>query len=254
MSYRKVILATGINHGYLARATHYLRDINEHSVAENHLLCIEFMPDLISEAIPKIQCSVVDSTKLRLPLNNFCLQHGEFCDYIPSNSVTPKDDVILFTDADIRMQRQFHDHELMFLRKMREGEVFVGYNAGDADTLMDEAPRLSMNLPMDTLSKLAFNNKRPGICWNVGVMAAQRATWEKICDEYVMSSMMARKMFQHVAWQQWNISRIINNWCKITVMDPSFHSHCHYGWPQGCEIRDGVLYYRDDVVLFRHHG
>jgi hypothetical protein len=245
-----VILATGINDAYYPRAKPYLQDINEHSEVENHLLCIDFLPNLIVDQFPNIKCSVVDSTKLRLPLNNFCLQHAEFCDYIDGSP----EDVILFTDADIRMQRPFHDWELDFLRTMREGDVFVGYNAGDADTLLDEAPRLSMNLPMDTLSRLAFNNKRPGICWNVGVMAAQRQTWEKICDEYVMSAMTARKMFQHVAWQQWNISRIINNWCKITVMDYSFHAHNHYGWPQGCEIRDGILYYRDEVVLFRHHG
>jgi hypothetical protein len=242
-----VILATGINEGYLQRATHYLNDISQHSLADNYCLCIDFS---MGVAPANVSYPVVDSPNLRLPLNNFCLQHGEFCDFISGD----KEDVILFTDADIRMQRPFHDHELDFLRKMREGDVFVGYNAGDADTLLDEAPRLSMNLPMDTLSRLAFNNKRPGICWNVGVMAAQRQTWEKICDEYVMSAMMARKMFQHVAWQQWNISRIINNWCKITVMPQSFHSHNHYSWPQGCEIRDGVLYWRDEVVLFRHHG
>lgn len=257
-----IILATSTNEGYMYRAQTYLDSIEKHNTYGNNVcLCLDFLPEQARKQEPKdvdpweevsfnnwiIQYPLVDSSQLRLSLNNFCIQHGEFCDYIPGQP----DDVILFTDADLRMQRPFNDAELETLGGLKPGQVFVGYNAGPKDRLEDEAHRLGMKTSLSVLKDAYRDLSTP--CFNWGCVAATRETWERICDHYVaMFPFCSEHYLSHVAKQQWLLSWLTSTFFEHVEMPTSFHCHRHYGIPEGCEFKDGLVYSHGQLSLFAH--
>lgn len=243
----RIILATSTNEGYYHVAKKYLTDIQKHSDLENECLCIDFpIPACEGTDFYNTHFIHVKSKCLRVPLNNWCIQHGEFCDYITGSD----DDVILFTDADLRMQRPFKQEELDMLRALRPGQVMAGYNAGPTDTLYAEATRLGPLVSPKEVMEEFGNLIQP--CYNVGCVAADRNTWEQICDLYVDLWPAVKPMFTHVAKQQWLISWILNRYFEVEIMPVSFHAHAHYGIPAGCTYRGGIVCFDAEPVLFRH--
>jgi hypothetical protein len=233
----RIILATSTNEGYMPRAVTYLHTLHKHSNVENHCLTLDFdiRTDLRAEYY-RVEFSRVNSEDLPLPLNNFCVQDGQFLPYLPGDP----DDVILFTDADLRMQRPFNDAELVTLRCLKPGQVMVGYNAGPKDTLQDEAHRLGIKTSLYELYCSFGNLGSP--CFNWGCVAATRGTWEPICEDYCAGFHVADHHLSHVAKQQWLLSWITSRFCAHVEMPTSFHAHKHYGTPAGCEFRDGLVY------------
>lgn len=247
----KIIFATAFNQGYYDTAFDYLNDISRHSRLDNRVVTLDYEQE---HTLPNLRYHRLDSGTLKLPLNNWCIQHGEFLDAIPGKP----EDVILFTDADIRMQREMTRDEVRTLRELGPGEVFVGFNAGPTDTLMKEASRLRPLVNLRDLLVPFYNLNSP--CYNVGVMACQRRVWEQICDHYVKMYPKVQKFFGHVASQQWLISWLVWNLFEVVEMPQSFHSHGHYGMPQGCfyigapdaHPQNKILMSGDVPVLLRH--
>jgi hypothetical protein len=238
-----IILATSTDENYMPRTVVYLDSLNQHSQVENVCLCLDFEPD---SPWKYVEMKMLDTLDLHQPLNNQCIQHGEFLFGLP---YAANDDVILFTDADLRMQRPFNDEELDTLRGLKTGQVFVGYNAGPQDRLGDEAHRLGLKVPLETLAEW-WDLDLP--CFNWGCVAATRATWEAICEIYVENWPIIDAQLHHVAKQQWLLSAITGNYFDHVEMPTSFHVHRHYGTPAGCEMIDGKVYSNGELALFSH--
>lgn len=239
----RLILATSTNTAYIPRAEVYFDTIENYSQIENHVLTLDF--EYIPDRKVPIKFTGLDSSRLLLPLNNFCIQHGEFTDFIPGDP----SDVILFTDADLRMQRPFNDEELDTLRGLKTGQVFVGYNAGPQDRLGDEAHRLGLKVPLETLAEW-WDLDLP--CFNWGCVAATRETWEAICEIYVENWPIIDAQLHHVAKQQWLLSAITGNYFDHVEMPTSFHCHRHYGIPEDCAFEAGKVYRKGWLCLFAH--
>lgn len=238
----RLILATCINEGYYSRAKPYLKSVEKYSQIDNICLTLDFLP----ECTDRIDYYHVDSTRVRLPLNNYCLQHGEFLDWVDTND----DDVILFTDADLRMQRPFTDDELNWMRSFKTGQISCGYNAGPLDTLAAEAQRLGMRCSMTELSERYGNLIQP--CYNVGVTVARRDTWERLCNIYVDMYPDCQPLFHHVASQQWLLSWIMDRYLDVQIMPQTFHTHGHYALPKGTTFKGSEVWFDGQKVLFRH--
>lgn len=248
-----ILLVTSCNETFYPKAVAYLETINRFTKSarnkgyldtENWFLSLDFEAP---HDYPNIADKTIDSAKLWLPLNNWCIQHGEFIDYIPGQD----DDIILFTDADLRMQRPFSAAELAQLRALRPGQVFVGYNAGPKDTLLDEARRLGIKTSVVELTEAFGDLGSP--CFNWGCVAATRETWGMLCDSYTDLFVVVDEHLNHVAKQQWLLSWLTSAAFEHVEMDTSFHCHGHYNldWT-GCDYQRGQLCKDGIPVLFRH--
>jgi hypothetical protein len=241
----RIILATSTNEAYWPRTEKCLRSYNAHSILNIYCLPIDWNPTPDGILEDGVYFPRVNSADLQIPLNNFCIQHGEFTNYIPGDP----SDVILFTDADLVMQRPFNVEELATLRGLKTGQVFVGYNAGPQDRLGDEAHRLGLKVPLETLAEW-WDLDLP--CFNWGCVAATRETWEAICEIYVENWPIIDAQLHHVAKQQWLLSAITGNYFDHVEMPTSFHAHYHYGMPEGCEYKNWLVFSGGELALFQH--
>lgn len=227
----------------MPRTEKFLKSVNRHSQIENILLTLDFDgPD----DFKYIETIRLDTDKLPLPLNNFCVQDGQFLPYIPGDTT----DTILFTDADLIMQRPFSEEELERLRNLENGQIFCGWNAGPRDTLIDEAFRLGIKSSVPGLLRTFGGLGSP--CFNWGCVAATRRTWEDICRKYIERWEMVDEHLNHVAKQQWLLSWLTSRFFEHVYMPPSFHAHNHYGMPEGCEYKGGLVWCEGKKALFQH--
>jgi len=240
---KEIILATGSDEKYYQRALPYLKSVSRYSTLENFCFCVDFEPTAMVESVAY---EVVDPARLVAPLNNACLQHGEFVrivDFHPS-------DVVIFTDADLRMQRAFTEDELSEFLALNADSFMVGFNAGPRDTLRKEAHRLGLLKSEPELEDAFGNLDSP--CYNVGVAAARAECWDFICGLYAELFPEISTFFAHVARQQWLISWIVNSYLLPVPMPLSIHAHGHYGMPAGCCHVGSEIHYEGGPVVFRH--
>lgn len=246
----KLILSTGSDIHYLPKIQPYLDSIEHNSnFDENYLILVDdgdvnFHREkikLIKFPISNVKC--LNSVK--------CIQHGEFIlnDFFIKYS---DNDVICFTDGDIILQRSLTNEELNFLRNLKNGDVFVGYNASPTDTLLDESHRLGHN----GTNHLEFEYNWSKIkVYNTGVLVMNKITWTNLVNEYITLYPLVDSMFSHYAKQQWLISFIINTREYFNVIEMSYdlHNHRHYPSPVGTRQEpNGDVYFEDKLVLFKH--
>jgi hypothetical protein len=175
---------------------------------------------------------------------NKCAQHGEFIKSDFFNGVSD-DDIIFFTDGDIYLQRGLYQDEIDFVKKMKTGQVWVGYNAGPDDTLVDEYRRLS---PTGN----DFIKDIHGLkCYNTGVLCMNKKTWIDLSEKYISMFNLVDKMFNHYAKQQWLISYLLREF-EVIEMNYDIHNHNIYGAKQGMEVIDNAVYFNGKKSLFRH--
>src|SRR6185369_2330626 len=73
------------------------------------------------------------------PERTYSLQHGAFLEYVCGHP----DDILIYTDGDIIMQRPPSEPERVLFEKLPPNVVLAGYNSGPYETLGLEASRLS---------------------------------------------------------------------------------------------------------------
>ena len=175
-------------------------------------------------------------------------QHGAFLQVIDG----PPDEVLIFTDGDITLQRPLLDAELAWFDGVGDG-VTCGYNSGPAETLQVEAARLFMRVTQEQLlARLGETIRKP--CYNIGVIGAKRSTWSRIYEAYMPLWKTACEAFGHGARQQWLVNYVIQKEAiPVQVMSYRLHANGHYGVPPGVTINGGGLaYYQGKLVAFRH--
>lgn len=247
----KLIIATGSDLRYLKKIEPYLKSVNNNFSGEKILFYIE--QDL-SLKVNEIHGFNVTNFKYndfinKNPIN--CIQHGEFVNnkYI---SALSDDDIILFTDGDIIMQREINEAEFKLL-ELNDNEFFVGYNESENDNLLAESRRLNkISSIYDSCLEYKEWAKIP--CYNTGVLAGKISSWKKLFELYTKKWNFVDQTFIHYAKQQWLICLILHYHFKVKVMPHSFHTHGHYPLPTGTHIdNDGNL--RDvnkNIILLRH--
>ncbi len=250
----RIILATGANARYLPRILAYLQSIEKHGEGfETYLVCVgcpaDRLPDL---GLGHIQVVALAGERAIGQPGNDCVQHGAFLEAIPGSD----DDLVVFTDGDMVLQRLVSLSELELLRALGDGVVGVSYNAGPNDTLLLEAERLGPRTRVEVLVKNLLGGNPELPVYNTGVIAARRGTYRRLYEEYIARWAEFGQIFSHYARQQWLLSALIGTEGFIPLVLPyTFHMHGCYPLPPGAEIDStrGWVTYGGELVLFRHH-
>jgi hypothetical protein len=246
----KLILATGSDNNYLHRIQPYLASIVVNSNFDHNVLAF-LSDDTYDSGTDKITVSNISPSMIRAKNIYSCMQHGEFLhgDFFAGLN---DNDVIFFTDGDITLQRPLTEDEDQEFRNLKDGDVYIGYNASPTDTLYDESTRISqINItPYELIAD--WNNIK---IYNSGVVAMNKKTWLRLIEDYVNLYPAADFTFAHVAKQQWLISFIIGTKKDYNIIEIPYHIHAHrhYGVPEGTYLdENGKAVYKNTVILFRH--
>jgi len=168
-------LATGVTPNYLPRATRFLQSLEKFHCVDTTMFAVNF------ESIPRVgtDCvQLVDYAKAAVQLPKFMLQHGGFTQFAPA--YWSDNDVIVFTDADAFLQRNFTAEEIGSMLSVGENEMQVGYNRpNERQTLRQEADCIFPLKPMSEIEKIF-----PGIesmeCRNFGFVVGRLSAWREL--------------------------------------------------------------------------
>lgn len=239
---------TGTNERYLKNMLPYLGSLREHRRIPVTLVTVGFAAEPQGDK----WLDTVSMTKEQnagAPPETECIQHGSFL-----NVINGKDDeVLIYTDGDMIMQRQITDDELRSVSSIADNQVVTSYNSGPQECLLHEASRLRPRVDLQQVINDWGNVVTERNCYNVGVLIARRSTWKRIYSEYMGNWERVCRYFDHQARQQWLISYVIASLgIDAFVLPYSFHSHGHYGPPPNCSTQDGKVYTGEDMILLRH--
>lgn len=237
-------LITASNERYFGRMDAYLESIKRHCQFPATLVCIGDRHHPIS---PIETVLLPRALNAGAPMETESPQHGSFLQVLDG----PDDEVLIFTDGDIVMQRPFTEHELALFEGLPDRTVAAGYNSGPDETLATEAVRLFPRFGLGAIGAVLGYLNQP--CYNIGVFAARRSVYRAIYAEYMTRWQLACDAFGHAARQQWLVVNTIHRLgIQVQVTPYSLHANGHYGMPPGCHYRDGLLYCGEEVVCLRH--
>lgn len=248
----RIILATGSDLNYLSKMRPYLKSIESNSNFDKNILVF------VGEDEMELPYKNIDVA--RLPVSNIqslnmnkCVQHGDFLNSPEFDSMTNDDDVIIYTDGDIILQRNITEEEITFYKSFKDGDVYVGYNASMTDTLEDESMRLGKTGMVSPDIKIGLWPITK--VYNTGVLAMNKRTWRKLLEKYNQFYPKVQFMFYHYAKQQWLISYIIGTDDEFNVIEMGYdiHNHRHFPSPEGTsQDQNGDVYFNNKKVLFKH--
>ena len=168
----------------------------------------------MSRAYPRIRFLPLSSSQVASPNPNSCMQHGGF---LSALSFLRETDIIIYTDADIELQRPLSPNEIELLRGFQDDDVGVGYNESKDDRLSLEALRLKPTVAPEELS-----TRYPGIdtllTYNTGVLVANAKTYGRLYDMYNQHWPDFAPVFDHYAKQQWLLSYLVNRHFRPRVL------------------------------------
>lgn len=245
----KLILSTGADSNYLGKIRPYLESISKNSNFDDNVL-VYLSDDEVKITESGINVATLSPSQIVTPNINNCIQHGEFLHSKYFDKFND-DDVIFFTDGDIILQRNLTEEEQNEYRNLKDGDVYVGYNASPNDTLHDESRRLGMK--GKTFPEFSVNWSSVKV-FNTGVLGMNKKTWLRLIEDYKTLFNKVDDMFYHYAKQQWLISFIIGvKDYTIIEMPYHIHNHRHYPSPLGTtQDSNGDVYYNNKKVLFKH--
>ena len=239
-------LVSLLTENYLERARPFLRSLEKLSGVDRWIIGLGF------HSPPQGQTSRVRYACMprhRSESSPGIMQHGRWLDALPD---VQDDEVCLLSDADIVVQRDFTPEERQFFEFLGENEYAAGWNGGEHDNLLEEAKRIGLAPEaVDLMQSDIAWSKIP--CWNTGVLAMRGRSWKRLRDLYESRCERFYRLTLHRSRGQWFICFCLHRLgMQAKILPGQTHLHGHLGMPSGGEIREGVAYYRNKVVLFRH--
>ena len=252
----RIILATGCDKNYYSRPVFnaYISSLKQVSRADvNAVFSIGFKPqnDL------SITYFETDISKVKTPNSNNCLQHGGFLE--GSSIDFDDDDVIIFTDADIILQRWFTDIELHEVLSIDSNTVLANYNMSQGNTAAVSIHQLGSNEhQIEQLKSLIDYPLHMIPDYNTGVVVAKLSAWKKILDEYNRFGKKALELIPGYWGQQFILNASIARVCNHKQLSYEIHTHTHHidetghGPPIKPVIVNGQAFYGDKLIMFAH--
>lgn len=241
-------LATGVTPNYLPRATRFLESLGQYHSVHTTLFAVNFTsPPSVS--VDHVQ--LVDYSKATVQLPKFMLQHGGFTQFTPAGWA--EDDVIIFTDADAYLQRNFTPAELESMLAVGENEMQVGYNRpNDRQTLQHEATCIFPKRSMEEIYRI-FPGTDQMECRNFGFVVGRLSAWRELFRRTVALEPNCEACFGNPARVQFMACYALQQpGMRITELSPLIHAHGHIGLKHGLENRGGVWHQDGQVVAFAH--
>lgn len=179
-----------------------------------------------------------------------CGEGGEFLDHFKFDS----NDVIVHIDADITMQREFHEWELRSILSLKYGEVGGTYHSEPSFSLETESSSLRMQETVVQAKKHFPNHwEKPVFC--TGVVVATVQTYRDIIQkQYIPLIDKMVMLFDHHAIGQWLMNQVVYEYGNFYNLGRIFHNaNWFVGSKQNTEDVENQLHYKGDLVLFNHH-
>jgi hypothetical protein len=251
-----ILLATGSDRKYLPRIWPYFESIERHSQADRNVVFVPVQGDERwferVRSLPHIEWRPVPIQKLRAKNPNNCLQHGEFLEFDDPNA--QDDDIVIFTDGDIELQRWFSDAELARLEMLPANGVAVAHNEGSWGSLLREIQLLQPKTDLARI-KIAFPGDWDAMpCFNTGVLIARRSAYRALCEAYVERFAEIDALLGHYAKQQWLLSWLLSTGdFAVRILPGEMHTHGCHPLPLACTRQGDDLFFEGKTVMFRHN-
>lgn len=245
----EITLATAANSRYLGHIRPYLESLSRLTGVRVHLVCVGCKPpDYLAEMPHITPAELSREDNEGAPPETESPQHGAWLRAVAG----APDDVCIFTDGDMIVQRDFTQAERARLMDLPPGVILATYNSGPTETLAVEGARLFPRMGhYERINAWPGYIERP--CYNIGVLVGRRATLQALYYEYMPHWVRACETFGHAARQQWLVCwTAAKMGLRVDIQPYSFHANGHYGIPPGVNYRNGSLYAGDEMVLFRH--
>ena len=233
-----MIIATNINEEYYNRKHKlWVDSVNKYFKDESLIFTMGFsLEGSLQLELDKLPYS--KHPRLKNRANFVCLESGEFVDFIDY----PDDEILILTDWDLVVQREFLDVELDALNSL--GEYEFGMNR-------DHYPcnKLKGYLGID---KAHSDISDDWIVYNTGVQAGRVSAWKKLFEYWKGYYDETYAKMTHHATGQALFNYIIQKHGMVKEMPLTFHNaHWFHGTPS--KIQNNQLYVGDDLVCFNHH-
>lgn len=243
-----LILATAADKNYIERITPYLHTVAEHGAAFDRRVLVTVGCQVeMPEALGAIEAVGLPAVMILGHTGIFCVQQGCFLEVLGASD----DDVIVFTDGDIRMQRPPSNAELAWLHALPDRTIALGWNAGPDDTLANEAHRLALA----SEGYAPFEAYRHRRIYNWGVAITRVATYRAIYRRYLeLWPSYAPHTTHYAATQLLLCAAVYQLGLHIWELPYSVHAHGVFGGPlPGVEAQGDMLFVDGMPALFRHH-
>jgi hypothetical protein len=236
-----VLLVAGCNQRYFDRFQPCVAALRRHANVPYQLFSVGF--DGGPGYTPLTQAQNAGA-----PPETECIQHGSFLQALDA----APDDVIVYLDGDVVMQRPFDAGELEWLGNFPYRTVSATWNQ-IGETLATCATYIDPKLPTDGQVKVWGHVIRQAPSLNVGVVVARRDVWQVAYELYMLNWNVAGESFSHQARQQWLMCWTYAALGLDTQIMPwHFHAHGHFGLKPGMERRADGIYADGKLAAFRH--
>ena len=249
----KLIISTGVTENYVPRAQEYIDSLAENCNADEIVIVnLGFEKNDYPEPI---QGAYLDPSVVRAKNPNNCIQHGAFVEALDKFD---DDDIIFFTDADIKFQRPFDEGEIEYLKSLKHGQVSVNWNCGPDQTLAHEWYRLAPKVEHRNQAVFPIEELESLRCYNTGAVACTKKTWRDMYNKYVELFPQVDPLFGHYAKQQLLLSYLIQKEFEFCLMPLYIHGHNHNQglcWRMGYHFTEDEQYvaYEGKIIVLRHH-
>lgn len=200
---------------------------------------------------------------------NKCIQHGEFVNFFEE---CDDDDVIIFTDGDIILQREFSDDEIELIKNIPENTFLANYNYKFESTLEDINSVADLNILLSFL-KRNYDIERQDLLdykeMNTGVLIGRKKDFFALSELYQKHFDEISRIIDGIHCQQYLINVIINKYFNYIPLDYTFHSHAHHsirnsdesytydkthscGVPSPLILKENKYHYENKEILFAH--
>jgi hypothetical protein len=259
---KNIYLVAGFNKAYLKKSEPYLATMNQNSQVNNIIITLDFEINAwYKERFDSIRFIKIFSTQVKSPNSNACMQHGGFLEVL---DFVKNEDVLIFTDTDIKIQRSFNGSDLEMLESCIDGDVFVGFNGEEDLTLLDDSMELDPNVTAEELLR-----KYPELSefksYNTGVIVANYKTYRQLYREYQRHWDEFSPFLGAYVKQQVLLSYLIQKYFHLRLLPYIMHSHANSSPIKKYSSKKRIGYIGDDdkvgfklciggeIVVFNHH-
>lgn len=270
MGKRKIYLCTGSDAGYFNSPV-FKKCIESYSKSEKTINVV-FLVEDNNQNVDTLEMKkiFVPWNEIKSKNSNRCIQHGEFAKFLDEAS---SDDIIIFTDGDIVLQRQFNDDEIDMILNLKSDEFYANYNMHKNSTMY----RVIDYVGGDRNKLLRFVKNRLNIEeedlkgykeMNTGVLISSKENFLKLAEIYSEYYEEITQLIPGFWNQQFLINLIINKFFNYSDLSYDFHTHIHHskltsdgciydestqmGVPYPVTKKNNKFIINEKVILFAH--
>lgn len=253
MATRQLHLVCVVTDNYLDRARAFLRSLLVIRTARCHCVCHGFKPSgRLVELYPWVEFHFMPFAPSQ---SHGMIQHGRFLDALPQFG---GDELVVLSDADVLVQRDFRPEELARFHAYDMSTMGLGRNSHDTDTLAEEKQRIG--ILGDEVNPYQGLELGQIPVYNCGVMVGRVALFRRLQSEYETDCFEFYGRCGHRSRCQFHICLALHRLSVVVDrLGGELHTHGHFGFPPGAELRhepevrrEQVLYWRGSLVMFRH--